>query len=106
MSALADVRTNISLTTAIEEDMRHNGTVVLIDTLTGRFGLRVQDGSHVLGEQLDANPLQVGIALSGQMDSMGSETLTDDYTAAPYKVFILAYGLSLEAVEQDLANGS
>lgn len=86
--------------------MQQNGTVVLIDTHTGRFGLRVQDGTYLLAEQLDARPLRLGVSLSGQMDAMGVETLSDDYAADKYQVFILAYDLSLEAVEQEFANGS
>jgi hypothetical protein len=94
------------LTTAIEDAMQQNGTVVLIDTHTGRFGLRVQDGTYLLAEQLDARPLRLGVSLSGQMDAMGVETLSDGYAADKYQVFILAYDLSLEAVEQEFANGS
>jgi hypothetical protein len=40
------------------------------------------------------------------MDAMGVETLSDGYAADKYQVFILAYDLSLEAVEQEFANGS
>jgi len=82
--------------------MSQNGTIVLIDARTGRLGLQVADGSYLLAEQLDVQPLRVGVSLSGQMEALGIETLTDAHAHAAYSVFILAYGLSLEAVEQEL----
>jgi hypothetical protein len=82
--------------------MQHHGEIVLIDAPTGRFGLRVADGSYVLAEQLDARLLRIGASLSGELDSVGVETLTDTGTSEPTSVFILAYGLSREAVDQAL----
>lgn len=82
--------------------MQQQGTVTLINTQTGRFALRAQDGSYVLVEQLDLQPLQLGESLSGEMDLIGTETLSDVTTAAKYGVNILAYNLSREALEQEL----
>ena len=82
--------------------MQRQGTVALMDAQTGRFALNVEGGIYVLAEQLDAQPLQVGTSLSGQMELMGTETLIDTSTATRYGVNILAYDLSLEAVEQEL----
>jgi hypothetical protein len=82
--------------------MQQQGTVALIDAPTGRFALRVDDGSYILAEQLDVQPLQVGNSLAGEMASVGTGTFTDVRTAAEYGVFILAYDLSREAVEQEL----
>lgn len=82
--------------------MQQEGTVVVTDAGTGRFGLHVPDAGYVLAEQLDNQLLIVGGSLSGSMDTMGTETLTDASTGMKYAVFILAYGLSLEAVEQEL----
>jgi hypothetical protein len=82
--------------------MQEQGTVAFIDAQTGRFALRVEDGSYILAEQLDVQPLQLGTSLSGEMDTVGTETFNDVGTAAKYGVYILAYGLSREAVEQEL----
>lgn len=81
--------------------MQQYGIVVFTDALSGRFGLRVADGTHALGEQLDAQPLSVAQSLSGRTDTVGHETLVDANTAATYSVFILAYGLSLDALAQE-----
>jgi hypothetical protein len=48
-------------------------------------------------------PLQIGAVLSGQMDAVGMETFTDFRASTEFKVFIDAYGLSLEAVESELS---
>lgn len=82
--------------------MNQNGRVVLRDGASGRFGLQVGEGSYLLAEQLDAQPMVVGGTLSGPMDTIGIETLTDTGTGMEYSVFILAYGLSREAVEEEL----
>lgn len=81
--------------------MKQNARVVLREAATGRFGLRVGEGGYLLAEQLDAQPMAVGGTLSGPMDTIGIETLTDTGTGTAYTVFILAYGLSREAVEQE-----
>lgn len=81
--------------------MQQEGVVVYADARSGRFGLRMADGSYALGEQLDAQPLAVAQPLSGRVDTVGIETLADANTAATYSVFILAYDLSLEALEQE-----
>lgn len=85
-----------------ESIMQQQGMVTLIDARTARFALRAEDGSYVLAEQLDLQPLKLGESLSGEMDSIGTETLIDVATAAQYGVNILAYDLSREAVEQEL----
>lgn len=82
--------------------MQQQGTVTLIDTQTGRFALRLEDGSYVLAEQLDARPLQLGQPLAGEMAVVGTESFTEVGTDARYGAFVLAYGLSREAVEQEL----
>jgi hypothetical protein len=81
--------------------MYQNGTVVLTNATTGRFSLRIGDAGYVLAEQLDAQPMLVGGHLSGSMQALGIETLTDPSTGTEYSVNILAYDLSLEAVEQE-----
>lgn len=81
--------------------MQQQGTVALIDAQTGRFALRVEDGSYVLAEQLDVAPLQVGKPLAGEMAVVGTETFVEPGTQAKYGVFVLAYALSREAVEQE-----
>jgi hypothetical protein len=83
--------------------MQQQGTVVLANAATGRFALRVADGSYVLAEELSTQPLRIGDSLSGQLDTIGIETLTDTGTASHYDVFVVAYGLSHEAVEQEMA---
>ena len=83
--------------------MQQQGTVSLIDARTGRFALRVEDGSYILAEQLDVEPLQVGNSLTGEMAAVGTETLVDVDTAAKHGVFILAYNLSLDAVKEELS---
>lgn len=83
--------------------MNQNGKLVLKDEATGRFGLLVGDSGYLLAEQLDAQPMAVGGTLSGSMDTIGIETLTDTGTGMEYSVFILAYGLSREAVEEEFS---
>lgn len=85
----------------VRDTMQQEGTVVFVDAASGRFGLRLADGSHALGEQLDARPLALGQSLCGRMDSVGDETLADAGGSASYSVFVLAYGLSREALEQE-----
>ena len=81
--------------------MRQQGIVVLADASTGRFGLRLADGSHVLAEQLDVQPLHAGDELYGWMDALGVETLTAA-SGSGVNVLVLAYGLSREAIEGEL----
>ncbi|OON59159.1 hypothetical protein B0920_24900 [Massilia sp. KIM] len=83
--------------------MNQNGKLVLMDRAKGRFGLLVEESGYLLAEQLDAQPMAVGGTLSGSMDTVGIETLTDTATGMEYSVFILAYGLSREAVEEELS---
>lgn len=82
--------------------MQQQGIVVQTNVVTGRFAVHVEDGSYVLAEQLDMQPLRMGEALSGRMDMVGPEVLADTHTAHNYSVSILAYGLSLEAIEEEL----
>lgn len=82
--------------------MSERGTVEFSNSSTGGVGLRAQDGSYVLAEQLDAKPLQVGQVLVGRMDSVGAESLNDSLSNEIYEVFIQAYGLSLDAVRNEL----
>lgn len=81
--------------------MQQDGIVVFADAPTGRFGLHLADGSYALGEQLDAQALSVGQSLFGRADMVGHETLDDADNAVAYSVFILAYGLSREALAQE-----
>lgn len=81
--------------------MQQDGIVVFADAATGRFGLHMADGSHALGEQLDTQALSVGQSLVGRADMVGHERLDDANTAVAYSVFISAYGLSREALEQE-----
>jgi hypothetical protein len=83
--------------------MQTQGTVEFANGPMGRLALRVADGSYVLAEQLDVQPLRAGQELSGEMDTVGTEVLTDRHAPLKYTVFIVAYGLSREAVEQELA---
>lgn len=82
--------------------MEQEGRVVLTDPASGRFGLLVRDGGYLLAEQIDARPIAIGATLAGAMGTMGVETLTDTGTGIGHRVFVLAYDLSREAVEQAL----
>lgn len=82
--------------------MERQGEITRIDARTGRFALRLEDGSYVLAEQLGVEPLQLGKSLSGQVGTLGTEMFTDVGTAAAYEVNVLAYDLSLEAIEEEL----
>ncbi|NVD97673.1 hypothetical protein [Massilia sp. BJB1822] len=82
--------------------MQEHGIVAQVNASIGRLALRVADGSYVLAEQLDTQPLRTGQELSGEMAVVGMETFTDRQSAARYGVFVVAYGLSREAVEQEL----
>jgi len=82
--------------------MRQQGIVVLADASTGRLGLRLADGSHVLAEQLDVQPLHAGDEFYGWMDTLGVEALTAD-SGSSVSVFVLAYGLSREAMEEEFS---
>ena len=82
--------------------MQQEGDVVNVDAATGRFALRADDGSYVLAEQLGTRPMQAGDRLSGRMDVTGTETLAGIAAGQQYDVFIVAYGLSLDAVESAL----
>ena len=81
--------------------MRQQGIVVLTDASTGRFGMRLADGSHVLAEQLDVQPLHEGDEFYGWMDALGVEALTAA-SGTCVSVFVLAHGLSREAIEEEL----
>jgi hypothetical protein len=83
--------------------MQEQGTVELTDARTGRVALRMADDSYVLAEQLDAQPLRAGQTLSGAMEVIGTETFTDEQSSLQYGVFIVAYGLSRDAIEQELS---
>ncbi|MDY0963569.1 hypothetical protein [Massilia sp. CFBP9026] len=81
--------------------MRQQGIVVFADASTGRFGMRLADGSHVLAEQLDVQPLHEGDEFYGWMDALGVEALTAA-SGNGVSVFVLAHGLSREAIEKEL----
>ena len=82
--------------------MLETATVVLTKEITGGVAFRLQDGSHVLAEQIDSKKLRVGQKLQGQLDSMGIEQLMDLESNNVYGVFVQAYGLTLEAVRGEL----
>lgn len=81
--------------------MQRQAKVTAITPQTGLMGLR-PDGqdSFVLAQQIDARPLSTGQTLAGEMDCVGMETLVDARTQDVFQVFVEAYGLSAEAVEQ------
>jgi hypothetical protein len=83
--------------------MQGPGTVEFANAPMGRLAQRVMDGSYLLAEQLDAQPLRAGQELFGEMEAIGTEILTDRQSSIKYTVFIVAYGLSLEAVVQELS---
>lgn len=78
-------------------------TVVLTKPATGGVAFLRPDGSYVLAEQLDAKPLIIGQKLSGHMDSVGVEQLTDVESRDVYGIFVQAYGLALSAVQAELS---
>ncbi|HEX2012570.1 MAG TPA: hypothetical protein VJN44_16705 [Roseateles sp.] len=80
------------------------GTVALTRPSNGGVALRVDDGSFVLAEQLDLQALAPGRRLSGRMDAIGIEDWVDAAGSGErFAVFIQAYGLSWEAVRDELA---
>jgi hypothetical protein len=83
--------------------MQGPAIVAFTNASNGRLALRTLDGSYVLAEQLDIQPLRPGQELFGEMEALGTETLTDRQSSINYTAFIVAYGLSLEAVEHELS---
>lgn len=81
--------------------MQRQAKVIAINPQTGLMGLQ-PDGqdSFVLAQQIDARPLSTGQTLAGEMDCVGMETFVDARTQDAFQVFVEAYGLSAEAVEQ------
>lgn len=82
--------------------MDEQGVIEFTNAFTGGVGLRGQDGSYVLVEQVDVKPLKVGQVLRGRMDSVGVEYFTDSQSDERYEVFVQAFGLSLDAVRNEL----
>ena len=83
--------------------MEEQGTVTLVKQSTGGVAIRVSDGSYVLADQLDSKSLEPGRSLSGHMSTIGVESLTDAQSGETFSVFVQAYGLSYEAVRDELA---
>jgi len=87
----------------VEEHMSDRGIIVALNAGTGVVGFRLEDGSHVLADQLGAGALHEGQVLEGRMHTVGIETLTDSQTGATEDFFVLAYDLSLEAIQAETA---
>lgn len=82
--------------------MSDQGVVIAFKPSSGRMALRTDDGSFVLAEQTDANPLREGLSLHGNMHAFGPETWSDEGEQARYEVFVLAWDLSQEAVDTEM----
>ena len=83
--------------------MSDRGVIVALNPRTGVVGLRLQDGSHVLADQLGAGALHEGQVLDGNMHTVGVESLRDAQSGATEDFFVLAYDLSLEAIQAETA---
>jgi hypothetical protein len=93
----------LSLLVDTEMRMKEQGTVTLVKQSTGGVAIRVSDGSYILADQLDSNSLEPGRRLSGHMSTIGVENLVDAQSGETFSIFIQAYGLSYEAVREELA---
>lgn len=78
------------------------GTIVALDARAGVVGFKLDDGSHVLAEQLSAGELHQGQVLEGRMRTVGIEPLSDPQSGIAEDFFVLAYDLSLEAIQDAL----
>lgn len=83
--------------------MSDRGVIVALNPGTGVVGFRLQDGSHVLADQLGTGALHEGQVLEGQMHTVGVESLRDAQSGATEDFFVLAYDLSLSAVQAEFA---
>ena len=63
----------------------------------GDVVLRVDDGSYVLAQQMEAQPLRKEQVLEGSLNAFGIEIARDVDTGATYEFFIAAYDLSHDA---------
>lgn len=83
--------------------MQKEGRVVKMDPATGRIGVEIAGEGYILAEQIDAGPIAIGSMVSGPMDVMGTETWTENGPGTRHEVFIVAYGISFEALQQEFA---
>jgi len=78
------------------------GSIVALDTKAGVVGFKLNDGTHVLAEQMSAGELHQGQVLEGRMRTVGIEPLRDPQSGNVEDFFVLAYDLSLEAIQDAL----
>lgn len=69
----------------------------------GGVALRAADGSYLLAQQIDAQPLRLAQLLDGELAAFGIGQASDPATGARYEFFVEAWGLSREAVLKALA---
>ncbi|QPF72199.1 hypothetical protein G8A07_04145 [Roseateles sp. DAIF2] len=84
------------------DSAEQQGRVALLRPASGGPALVLEDGSHVLAEQLDGQVLAPGQLLRGRMTAFGVEDWFDAASGARVPVFVQAWGLSLEAVRGEL----
>jgi len=82
--------------------MKTRATVEIVNPRRGSLVLRAEDGHYVLAQQIDAKPLHEAQVLTGVVDTVGVEPLTDPTTGTTYDFFIEAYGLSRDAAFDSL----
>lgn len=84
--------------------MSDHAVVTALNIASGKLAVQRSDGSFVLAELLDAQPLHPGQTLQGSMQEFGPETWVDVGTQQGYEVFVQAWDLSQSAVDMEFAN--
>lgn len=82
--------------------MTNQAVVTAFKPSSGRVALRVEDGSFVLAEQTDANPMREGLVFTGPMREFGPEIWLEAQSQTAYEVFVLGWDLSQEAIDLEM----